>query len=164
MNSLVITRRQLSDKQKQNIILLRFGSLDDFSQSVMTVYQISKRLTIPYYTVSHMLKRFELRGVDSLKSARYRRKPTVLGSKDVETLILSTHYLKKWICFSMIERAEKVWQTFRVRVKPATLRNFYIRYKIKWRRTYRCFRGAITRRPELEELRKSYATKLDYLI
>ena len=100
----------------------------------------------------------------ALNNLRFKRKPKVLGSQDVELLILSEKYLTSWVALSMSERVQKIWKTFRVKVSISTLRLFYLRNNIKFRKTYSCYRGNITRKPELEAERKSYATVLDYLI
>ena len=88
----------------------------------------------------------------------------MVGSQDMETLLLSDKYLTRWIALSMAERVEKIRSRFGVRVSQSTLRLFYLRNSVKYRKTYQCYRGSITQKERLELERVNYATILDYLL
>ena len=55
-------RRELKPKDYQNIAILRFGDLNDFSSWQMTKAEISRKLCINYSTVVKVLHRIHLYG------------------------------------------------------------------------------------------------------
>ena len=65
---------------------------------------------IPYTTVVNFLKRITERGVSAIINNRFRRKPKIIGSKELETLLLSETYLKRWIALPMAVRVEKIYK------------------------------------------------------
>ena len=105
-------RRVLSCRDKENITLLRYGSLDNFENALLPIPTIAKRLHIAYFTVVHFLKRLTTQGARALKDNRYSKsgliKPKVIGSPDLEMLLLSDVYMTRWSAYSLRERCEKI--------------------------------------------------------
>ena len=59
-------------KDTKSIVLLRYGSLTDYSKVCMTITNIGRRLFIPRSTVDNLLRRFDKRGqcFDTLKKKK----------------------------------------------------------------------------------------------
>ena len=140
-----VGRRVLTCRDKENITLLRYGSLEDFGDVLTPMKTIAKRLHIAYFTVSHFLRRLTTQGVRALRDNQYSKsgliKPRVIGSPDVEMLLLSDAYMTRWSSLSLRERCEKIRQKWGVSICWQTLRKFYRRHDIRFRKTYKCFRG-----------------------
>ena len=103
------TRRVLRPQDKKNIALLRFGDLADFNQVINPIPAIGRRLNINYVTVFKFLQRLVKQGERALRDNRFRsRQPDVIVSSDVEILLLSDQYMKKWAIYSLKERVEKI--------------------------------------------------------
>ena len=128
----------LTARDKQNIALLRFGSHNDWSQTKATITQVSKRLNINWNTVATFLRRLKEKGPTALQNCYFKRRPYPVGNSDVEMLLLSDTYLRRWACLSLLERAEQIRRKFNVTVAPDRLWRFYRRHEVVWRRTYMC--------------------------
>ena len=98
-------RRELKNKDLKNIGLLRFGSLTDFTSYRMSMAEISRRLGINYQTVVSVLRRVKQFGAYGLEKSKWKRTPALIGNSDLETLLLSEHYLTKWGSYNLKERA-----------------------------------------------------------
>ena len=102
---------------------------------------VARRLSIPYPPVVTVLRRHRLVGDRIFEKPGPKRKPRTIGSVEVEQLLLSDEYLTRWATLTMRARAQKVYDVFNVRVNYQTLRLFYRRNDIRYRRTYDCFRA-----------------------
>ena len=98
-------RRELSEKDKRNITLMRYGSTSEFNQILHTMPEISKRLSIHYTTVATFLYRLRDKGARAIGNCRYRPEPKPIGSRDIELILLSDKYLTKWAGLTMRTRA-----------------------------------------------------------
>ena len=59
MTKLYSTRRVLKPTDKKNVTLLRYGSLEDFSQVKHSYGQIAKRLGMKWSTVANVIHRLK---------------------------------------------------------------------------------------------------------
>ena len=109
----------------------------------MTIADTSRKLNIKYSTVQAVIVKIKRLGTEGLKMHWIgpRRKP--IGSEDIEKLLLSEEILKKWGGKTIRERREKIRIRFGVTVGKWRLEQFYRMHKIKFRRTYECFRGEV---------------------
>ena len=99
----------------------------------MSITKIAKFLNINRGTVNTFLYRLRLRGPDYLQNCYYKRRPDVIGNTDLERLLVSDVYLKRWACLSLRERCESIRRKFNVTVKPHKLWRFYRRHDVIWR-------------------------------
>ena len=92
-----LTRRRLTPRDKANITLLRYGDLEDHAQVVESIKGIARTLSLQYHTVFRFLERLQRDGPRALADHRYRGKPpAVIVSRDVEMLLLSDTYMRRW--------------------------------------------------------------------
>jgi hypothetical protein len=104
-----VVRHQLSVKDKQNITIHRYGSLKDFSTVYDRIAEIAKKMHLCYKTVANFLYRLRDEGPVALTKRRLGgSQRTIIGNRDVERLLLSESYLKRWAHLPMWERAVKV--------------------------------------------------------
>ena len=140
---LLRTARRLTVKDKLNIVFAVYSSLSDLSQRRVGPSAVAKRLNIDQPTVSLFLKRFEMSGKDinslAVRITSKGRPVTVIGSKEIEEYLLSTDCLNNWAHLSILQRCEKIWQDFKVRIKRHKLQLFYKRNNIRWKISYTKF-------------------------
>ena len=159
-----VVRHQLSVKDKQNIAIYRHGSLVDFSAVHDRITEIAKKMHLCYKTVANFLYRLRDEGPDALTKRRLGgSQRTIIGTRDVERLLLSDCYLKRWAHLPMWERAIMVRQVFNVTVSKRVLVDFYRRHNIRFKKTFFKFRGEETHSARLEQERTNFATCLAYL-
>jgi transposase len=160
-------RRVLTCRDKENITLLHFGSLEDFGGVLIPIPAVAKRLHIAYSTVINFIRRLKTQGIRALADNRYSKsgliRPKVIGSPEVEMLLLSDVYMTRWSTYSLRERCEKIRQKWGIVISISTLIRFYKRHDIKFRKTYKCFRGEAKNQERLKIERMQFATKLAYL-
>ena len=102
--------------------------------------------------------------VPELLGRRIRGKqPAVVVSRDVEMLLLSDTYMRRWAPLTLRQRCEKIYRKWRVRVYHQRLRRLYLRHDVRFRKTYKCFRGEAQNQERLIGERISFATKLALL-
>ena len=144
MVKLYSTRRSpLKPTEKRNVVLLRFGSLVDFSQVRHTYGEISKQLGMKLSTVQMVVQRLRRDGPNALEERWYRRTPWPVGNRIVESLLLSEPILRKWGCLSLAERAAKIRVRFNVEVEPHRLGKFYRRHNVTYRKSYFSYRAEV---------------------
>ena len=102
-------RRELKGKEKKNIILCRYGSLNRKENFVMTIAEISKLLGIKYSTVAGVIYRHKKQGLSALNTRKKFAKPCkTIGSPAIERELLSDAKLLAWAHLSTRARALKV--------------------------------------------------------
>jgi hypothetical protein len=144
-------RHQLSVRDKQNIAIYRHGSLEDFSLVHERIAGIAKRMHLCYKTVANFLYRLRDEGPVALTKRRLGgSQRTIIGNRDIERLLLSESYLKRWAHLPMWERAVKVRQVFNVTVSKKVLVDFYRRNNIRFKKTFFKYRGDETHSARLE--------------
>ena len=116
MVKLLSTRRELKTKDKTNIVLLRYGCLEDQSKQIISVADVSRRLNINYWTVWRVLDRFKMHGPVVLGKCGPKKLRTPIGNAMLEQLLLTEKYLKKWGGLTLRMRARKIETVFGVRV------------------------------------------------
>ena len=101
MNKLYTIKRTLLSKDKKNIVILRYGNLEDQSRYKMSIADVSRKLSINYWTVYSVLHRFKLHGPIIFEKAAPKKLRSLIGSTEVEQLILSDKYLYRWGSLNM---------------------------------------------------------------
>jgi transposase len=156
--------RLMTVRDKKNILLCRYGSLHSFCQITSSIADVARAVRVPYATVNSFIFRHRRLGNALVRDHPGNRVPAPIGNSDVERLLLSDEYLRKWGGLTMRQRAEKVRQRFGVRVDHQRLRAFYRRNQVTYRKSYQVYQGEVIDPVGIARLRHQYATKLQYLL
>ena len=102
------TRKQLTAKDKLNILYCHYGSVVNFDCKVQTMAQTARDLNLPFPTIQSAIHQFEANGKNvtlyiakGIKSGRPRK---VIGSKNIEKLLLKGTMLRKLAHMTILER------------------------------------------------------------
>ena len=106
MDQIIYRRRMLSSQDKKNIALCWYGSIDDTQNTFLTVAEISRRLNINDRTIRTFLRRLKEYGPRVFGNCHFKKTHQRIGNADVELLLLSEVYLKRWAALSIKERIE----------------------------------------------------------
>ena len=147
MSKILSVKRNLTSKDKVNILVLRHGEDYEVSkQPLNTMKHISHILLINIKTVENFIYRFYREGKDAMLDRRiygYGRIAEMIGNYQVEKELLSTEILVKWAHLSLRERVHKVFTRFRVKVSINKLWRFYRSNGIKHRMTKYAYRNEV---------------------
>ena len=157
-------KRRLDKETKLRIINLRYGSLVNFDQPVRDIREISKALHLPWSTIQHFLRAFDIKGkqLQNVIEKPPRRFSTL--PPNVQTWLLSKEILQCWAPFSLKERVLLLQNAFGILPSPNTLWEFYKERGIQWKTGKAIYRAESAMKPRLQQERYAFARLLAKLI
>ena len=157
-------KRRLDKETKLRIINLRYGSLVNFDQPVRDIREISKALHLPWSTIQHFLRAFDMKGkqLQNVIEKPPRRFSTL--PPNVQTWLLSKEILQCWAPFSLKERVLLLQNAFGILPSPNTLWEFYKERGIQWKTGKAIYRAESAMKPRLQQERYAFARLLAKLI
>ena len=160
-------KRRLDKETKLRILNLRYGQLIDFEgPPVRGIREISMALHLPWSTVQHFLRAFELRG---RQLQRVLEKPPRRFSKfppEVQAWLVSPEILQCWAPFSLKERVMIIKEATGAdkALSPNTLWEFYKEKGILWKTGKAIYRQESAMAPRLQKERFAFARLLTKLL
>ena len=130
----------------------------------MGATEISRLTGLGLVQVENLLYRYGRAGLAVLErkvepSVRQGSAP-LTGSFENDKELLTPECLRKWAHLTLRQRVAKVNRKYRVQWSYNTLRSFYFRHKIGYRRTYCTYRESYYARPALVTRRLQFAEEL----
>lgn len=150
--------RRLSQKQKELIVHLRYGSRTHFYRVVRTIADVSKRLGVPYMTVKSALRRFIQAGHrwENLKMGV----PPKIIPDNVRDTILSQEWLQTNAAYSLRERKFIIERDMGYKIGHDRLHKFFHANGVRFRQTRWVYRQAYENQPWKSRQRIDYAKLL----
>jgi transposase len=138
----------LSEREVQEMVLARYGSLTDFSRVARTVREVAERHRRPQMTVQYALQKWRERGRHEDRrrhnGAHVQFKVDRAGLRE---LLLQPATLRQWSGFTLAERCQILRQHFQVDISLWSLRYFYAKHGVRNLSTNFAYRQSLAADP-----------------
>lgn len=120
--------------QQALVVYLRFGSLSSDARSWHSSKEVFEKTGIKHPTQYQIIKRWRANGFRVVSNLHRRGKERMLTPNQVAYL-RNPKILKEWSHLSLYERTQLLKAKFEIpKMNPSTLRNYYLREKISFRK------------------------------